>query len=58
MKSSELRPIPARPIRVPLVLENVGIEPKSMVPDEWAARVATEIARWHDIAQAANINLD
>jgi tripartite-type tricarboxylate transporter receptor subunit TctC len=38
--------------------KNLGIEPKAMTPDELAAWVAAEIARWHDIAQAANIKLD
>jgi hypothetical protein len=29
-----------------------------MTPEELAAWVAAEIARWRDIAQAANIKLD
>ena len=38
--------------------KNLGIEPKAMAPDELAAWVAAEIARWRDIAQAANIKLE
>jgi tripartite-type tricarboxylate transporter receptor subunit TctC len=38
--------------------KNLGIEPKAMAPDELAAWVAAEIARWREIARAANIKLD
>ena len=36
----------------------VGLEPAGMTPQAFASMIASEIARWHKVARAANIRVD
>jgi tripartite-type tricarboxylate transporter receptor subunit TctC len=38
--------------------KSLGIDPKAMTPDELGAWVQSEIARWREIAQAANLKVE